>query len=190
MSSGETSVLSEVAFSGLAAWEAKPFLEKVTGIVPGIIYVFNQQTQSNEYTNRSLGAALGYSSDEIQVLGAEFMPRLCHPEDLPKMFAYFEGLRQMKDGEVSQLEYRIKHKKGGWVWLLSHDTIFERDEAGAVLRHIGVAADITAQKEAEERALAEKRAADAANEELRSFAYSVCHDLKLRPTLCNCCWES
>jgi signal transduction histidine kinase len=84
----------------------------------------------------------------------------------------------MADGEVSQIEYRVRHKFGGWVWLLSYDTVFERDDAGTVLRHIGVATDITAQKAAEERALAEKRAADAANEELRTFAYSVSHDLK------------
>ena len=171
-------LLEEVARAGLASWDAKPFLEKVTDIVPSIIYVFNQQTQSNEYTNRSLGTAMGFSPEEIQELGAAFMPTLCHPDDLPRMALYFENLRQMKDGEVSQFEYRMKHRNGGWTWLLSYDTIFERDETGAVLRHIGVAADITKQKEAEELALAQKRAADAANEELGAFAYSISHDLK------------
>ncbi|MEM7507710.1 MAG: ATP-binding protein [Pseudomonadota bacterium] len=170
--------LKEVSEAGLAAWDAAPFLHKVTGIVPGIIYVFNQKTQSNEYTNRSVGGSMGYTSREIQEMGAELMPRICHPDDLPKMGAYFETLRDMADGEVSSLEYRMRHKNGGWVWLLSYDTVFERDVDGNVLRHIGVATDITAQKEAEALALQEKRAADAANEELRAFAYSMSHDMK------------
>ena len=171
-------LLEEVKKAGLSAWDAAPFLEKLTEIAPSIIYVFNQQTMSNEYSNRSLGASMGYSAEEILEMGQDLMPLVCHPDDLPRIYAYFEDLREMDDGEVSQIEYRMRHKDGGWAWLLSYDTVFERDASGAVLRHIGVAADITLQKQAEMRARDEKRAADLANEELRSFAYSVSHDMK------------
>ncbi|MEO9825144.1 MAG: hypothetical protein ABJF50_12080 [Paracoccaceae bacterium] len=62
-------------------WGAAPFLERALGIVPGIIYVFNQQTQSNEYSNRSLADLLGYTSQDAKEMGQEFLPRLCHPDD-------------------------------------------------------------------------------------------------------------
>ncbi|MEM0989012.1 MAG: ATP-binding protein [Pseudomonadota bacterium] len=173
-----TIILKEVADAGLGAWDAKPFLEKVTEIVPSIIYVFNQQTQSNEYSNRSLGESLGYTAADVQRMGAAMIPNLAHPSDLPRIAAHFQQLASLADGEVATIEYRMRHKNGGWIWLISYETVFDRDEDGAVLRHIGVAADITAQKHAEELALAEKRAADMATEELRSFAYAVSHDLK------------
>lgn len=160
------------------AWDAQPFLEKVTGLVPSIIYVFNQQTQSNEYSNRSLGEALGYTNEEVMGMGAALIPTLCHPDDLESVGAHFVAVNRLQDEEVSQIEYRMKHKNGHWVWLLSHDSVFERDETGNVLRHLGVATDISAQKNSEHTALVEKENADVVNEELSAFAYAMSHDMK------------
>ncbi len=171
-------VLDDVAYAGLSSWDAAPFLQKVTDIVPSIIYVFNQSTQSNEYSNRSLGSSLGYSASEIQEMGAGLMPRLCHPDDWSKVAAQFESLKSLADGEVLRVEYRMRHKMGFWVWLLSNDTVFDRDSAGQVIRHIGVASDITAQKAAEEQALAGHLKATNTNEELRAFSYAMSHDMK------------
>lgn len=163
---------------GLPFWDDKPLLQKIINFAPNILYVFNQQTKENEFINKSLGASMGYEAAEISAMGADFMPMLCHPEDLPKVHAHFKRLHAMGDGETAHVEYRMKHKDGQWRWMLSHDSVFDRDARGDVLRLVGVATDITARKAAEDAALQQKRAADMANEELRSFAYSVSHDLK------------
>lgn len=176
--SGAPVILQDIARSGLSKWDALPFLRKVTDVVPNVIYIFNQQTQSNEYTNRSMGGTLGYSFEEVQEMGAEMMPILCHPADLPKVGAHFATILELSDGEVAQVEYRLKNKAGDWVWLQSHDTVFDRDDDGSVLRHIGVASDITPQKNAEQLARKEHLKATATNDELRTFSYSVSHDLK------------
>lgn len=173
-----TGILKEVADAGLSSWDAAPFLTRVTDIVPSIIYIFNQQTQTNEYSNRSLGAALGYSCAEVQDMGSDLIPTLSHPSDLEEIGKHFAMLSSLKDGDVVQIEYRLRHKDGHWVWLLSHDTVFDRDATGRVLRHIGVASDISALKEAEAHALEEKRKATTTNDELMSFAYAMSHDMK------------
>lgn len=175
---GAPVLLQSIMNSELAEWDTLAFLRKVTDVVPNVIYIFNQQTQSNEYTNRSLGEALGYNSEEVKHMGADMMPLLCHPTDLPSVGAHFGRIQQLEDGEVAQVEYRMKSKSGEWVWLLSHDTVFDRDADGNVLRHIGVAANITAQKHAEDAARTEHLKAAATNDELRAFSYSVSHDLK------------
>ena len=171
----ENQPLNEV---DLERWDAAPFLEKVTHIVPNIIYVFNQKTQSNEYTNRGLGESMGYTAEEVADMGANLMPTVCHPDDFPKILKHFERLRNLNDGEVCQFEYRVKHKDGGWRWLLSYDTVFDRDENGAVLRHIGVAADFTKQKEAEFAAQSANTRLKSINEELSELAYVASHDMK------------
>ncbi len=170
-----TDVLSQFSES---RWGATPFLEKVTAIAPTIIYVFNQQTQSNEYSNRSLGESMGYEVDEIQRMGDEFMPTVCHPDDLPVVFEHFRRVRAMPDGEVLQVTYRMKHKDGSWVWLLSYDTVFERDRDGDVLSHIGVASDITAQMEAELALQEANEKLLAVNQELAELAYVASHDMR------------
>ncbi|MEM6304250.1 MAG: ATP-binding protein [Pseudomonadota bacterium] len=119
------------------------FAQKVLRLVPGMIYVFNQHTQSNEYANRSMTDILGYQSDETRAMGDRLIPGLCHPDDLPGVLGHFEAIKALEDDEVISVEYRMKHKAGHWVWLLSHDTVFDRAEDGSVLRHIGKAFDIS-----------------------------------------------
>lgn len=164
--------------TSISGWETKPFLQKVTDVVPSVIYIFNHATQSNEYTNRSVGDALGLTELEVRELGDALMPRLCHPEDLPRVLAHFRDIQQLEDGAVATLEYRVRHRKGHWVWLLSRDTVFQRNNQGNVLRHIGVASDITAQKEAEHRARKQKINAETVSDEFRAFSYAMSHDLK------------
>jgi len=72
----------------------------------------------------------------------------------------------------------VRRKDGQFAWFLSHNTVFERDHDGAVIRHIDNASDITRQKASEERALVESRQATTANDDLRAFAYSVSHDMR------------
>lgn len=78
------------------------------------------------------------------------MPTLCHPDDLPQIGAHFEAIQRLDKTGVVSIEYRMRHKAGHWVWLLSYDTVFEWVEDGSVRSHIGIATDISAQKHAEE----------------------------------------
>ncbi|WP_109830104.1 PAS domain-containing protein [Reichenbachiella versicolor] len=130
---------------------AKYFQDKVTNLIPSIIYVFNQQTMSNEYTNLEIGTALGYSKEEIQYYGVEFIAMVCHPKDLYRIGVHFDKMNSMQDGESLKLEYRMRHKDGGYRWFLSIDTVFDRDNEGKVLRNLGIATDVTEIKEAENK---------------------------------------
>jgi PAS domain S-box-containing protein len=50
-----------------------------------------------------------------------------------------------------EIEYRFKTKDGRWIWCLSRDSAFARDEDGLVSQLIGTFFDITDRKRAEER---------------------------------------
>ncbi|WP_300056257.1 PAS domain-containing sensor histidine kinase [uncultured Roseobacter sp.] len=126
------------------------FLSRVVGLVPGIIYVFNHKTKSNEYSNRSMAELLGYTSDEVIAMGDTLVERVVHEDDLPGLVAYFDSMAELLPGDYSSHEYRDYAKDGSIVWLRSIDTVFERAEDGSVVRHIGIAFDISAEKEATE----------------------------------------
>ena len=155
-----------------------PFLEKITEVVASVMYVFNVQTMSNEYVNREVGAILGYSPEEIQQMGEEYVPITTHPDDLAKMFDHFTSLGTLEDGQVTTNEYRMRNRDGNYQTFLSRDIVMDRDETGAVLRIAGVSVDITDYKASEAKAEAAIDAADRANEDLRAFTYSVSHELR------------
>jgi PAS domain-containing protein len=75
--------------------------------------------------------------------------RLFHPTDLPRIRAHFQAIAHAEDNEVLEVEYRFRKKNGDWIWCVSRDTVFERDEQGAVRRFIGSFFDVTDRKRAE-----------------------------------------
>lgn len=155
-----------------------PYIERVTELAPAVIYVYNQDLKRNEYSNRDIGEVLGYTAREIKDMGENLMAQTLHADDLPLILEHFKSIGALTDGEVASVEYRMRHKNGGWVWLLSRDAVFKRDQTGRVTHHIGAAIDITAQKNAEEAARKAQEETNAVNGELRDFAYAVSHDMK------------
>jgi PAS domain S-box-containing protein len=158
--------------------ETKSFLKKITDIAPSIIYVFNLKKMANEYVNREVGAVLGYSDKEIQDFGSRLHPTLCHPEDLEHVLAHFAVVANLEDDKVASLEYRMKHKDGEYRWLLSEETVFERNDDGSVEKQLGVATDITTLKNIQASLSAKTEKLKVQNADLRQLAYVATHDLK------------
>ena len=176
---GSISDIHETKMTKITLLATQKFMEKVTSIVPSIIYVFNQMTMSNEYVNRELATSLGYSAQEVQEFGNEFLPRVCHPDDLEHIFENFAAIKKLKDGEVNQVRYRMRHKDGGYRWLMSIDAVFERDDDGKVIKHIGVATDVTQLKEIEFQLRENAEMLNEKVDDLEQFAYVATHDLKV-----------
>ncbi len=120
------------------------YLKMVAEKAPALIYVFNQETGENEYTNRQISDVLGYSVDEVRQLGLDLMATALHPDDAAEVFAHIETLKDLPDGAAREIEYRMQHKDGHWVTLMSSDSVFRRDETGAVTHHIGIVIDVSA----------------------------------------------
>lgn len=126
------------------------FLENINRIIPVALYIFNQHTLSNEYANGVLERIIGYTPKEIQKMGRNFLIKLFHPEDLPRLQPYLDQINNSEIGVIHEFEYRLKHKNGSYVWLLARDTIYDRVPNTDKVRHIGIAMDITEFKISEE----------------------------------------
>ncbi len=122
------------------------FIERVTGIAPARIYVFDLQEMCNIYSNQAVHTILGYSPDAITAMGDHVM----HPDDTMVVRQHLEELVYMENSDVLDMVYRLRGATGQWHWIKSYETVFERNDAGELTQYIGVALDITDQMEAEE----------------------------------------
>ena len=83
---------------------------------------------------------LGYSDNEIWSDPEEWFSRI-HPADRERVRAQFAAHCQGSTPEFSS-EYRIRHKSGQYIWMLSRG-IAVRDEDGVAVRIAGSQTDIT-----------------------------------------------
>ena len=114
------------------------------------IYVYDLVVKNNVYINPQYARLLGYSLADLNALDGETFFALFHPEDQPRISAHMDEILQAHDDDILEVEYRFKTAKGDWMWCLSRDMVFQRDDAGNVQQFIGTFIDIDERKQAEE----------------------------------------
>ncbi len=130
------------------AWqESQRFIRGILDASSNILYVNNFASGTNYYVNGYMENILGYSPEEIQQLGAQFLERLAYPDDVKTIHQARQQLAQSQSGDVIENEYRLQHKQGHWHWLLCRETIFQWNPDGTPLQLLGTATDITVHKE-------------------------------------------
>ncbi|TVQ31798.1 MAG: EAL domain-containing protein [Geminicoccaceae bacterium] len=111
---------------------------------------------------------LGYGDDDPG-LTSENWRSLIHPDDLPRVRRTFE--RPLGElAPVTELEYRMRHRSGAWVWVLDRLTGLDPDERGVPRRLVGIHVDITERKAKEARLVANEHRFRALFENLHHIA--------------------
>lgn len=98
--------------------------------------------------NERWAEMLGYSMEELSPADIGTWERLSHPDDLKAAWQHLERhfLRQEK---VYEVEIRMRHKNGDWIWVLSWGSVLERDDDGKPLMMAGTHLEITERKKEE-----------------------------------------
>jgi PAS domain S-box-containing protein len=105
--------------------------------------------------NRQWATIIGYSIEELAPITIDTWISFCHPEDLMQSNML---LKQHFNGETEyyDIEVRMRHKRGNWIWVHDRGKVFEWDSDGNPLRMVGSHQDITLRKCAEEKIVREK----------------------------------
>jgi PAS domain S-box-containing protein len=130
--------------------ERQHLLQKILDTEPGTVYVYDLEERRNVYVNRHWLSAFGYTAEETQAMGDELLVRIFHPDDLTRISDHHENWRQANDGDIREIEYRVRTKAGEWRWLHSHEAAFAHDESGRVRQILGISYEITSRKLAQE----------------------------------------
>ena len=92
-------------------------------------------------------AMLGYEPGELNT-DVQARQALTHPDDLLRV-AHARQLAIQGDTDIFEVDFRMRHKDGHWVWINTRGRVVERAPDGTALRMMGTHTDISARKNAE-----------------------------------------
>jgi PAS domain S-box-containing protein len=110
------------------------------------IYDWNLETGAVVYSTH-WKRMLGYEDHEIEPHVSAF-ERLIHPDDLPR--ATRVNTSVSRGDTPYEMEFRLRHKKGHYIQVLSRGFPVRREPDGPVVRIVGTHFDLTERKQAEE----------------------------------------
>jgi len=113
--------------------------------------IWDWEIQTGELTfNARWAEIIGYKIEELHPIKFDTWSKNLHPADYKKATGL---LKQHFNGEIDayEIEARMKHKSGHYVWVLASGKLVEWDTAGRPKRMIGTHLDITERKKNEER---------------------------------------
>jgi diguanylate cyclase (GGDEF)-like protein/PAS domain S-box-containing protein len=98
---------------------------------------------------------LGYQPREFELQGGAWLA-LIHPDDRPGVLATMDFRDAGHQPLQREIEFRMRHKEGHWVWIQSRGKVVEQAPDGRPLRLAGTHVDVTERHRAEsERHLAQ-----------------------------------
>ena len=115
----------------------------VAGALEGV-WDWNLETNAVVYSRR-WKEMLGYADDEIEPHVSAW-ERLVHPDDRPRADRAAESLASQPTYEA---EFRLRHKDGHYVHVLSRGFPVRREAGGPVVRIVGTHFDLSERKRAE-----------------------------------------
>jgi PAS domain S-box-containing protein len=130
--------------------ESEKFAYKVLNASLNGIYIHDVKREQNVFINSRYTTITGYTLDDLMRLDGTQFFELFHPDDRQRVADHIERVLNGSD-DVVEVEYRFKTRDGRWIWCLSRDSEFARNQDGSVSQIIGTFLDITERKEAEER---------------------------------------
>lgn len=127
----------------------KLFLERIADTMPDLLWIYDLLSGRNVYVNRGVAQVLGYQMEDIQSYPGDVTEYLVHPDDLAAVRDWYVGLDSVGEGEVREIESRVRHADGSYRWMHSHATVFERAPDGRAKLILGISSDISQRKHAE-----------------------------------------
>jgi len=149
---GLISIIDDITESKLADQVLRDSEERLEATIKasGVgIWDWNLQSGSVVCNDR-WSQMLGYSPEELAPISIQTWIDLAHPDDMKKSSGM---LAEPSAGESKgyELEYRMRHKNGQWVWVLDQGQVLTSSEDGKPLRMLGTHTDITERKNVEQQ---------------------------------------
>jgi diguanylate cyclase (GGDEF)-like protein/PAS domain S-box-containing protein len=131
--------------------EKQRFIDRIFETAPNVLLIYDLVDQVTVFANREIVSILNYTPAEIRSMGPSFLRQLVHPNDVGILDEHYERINTLPNAETLEVEYRLRDAGGGWRWINSRDTIFNRDLDGRPHQILSIAQDVTERKNVQEK---------------------------------------
>ncbi|WP_268921399.1 sensor histidine kinase [Methylotetracoccus oryzae] len=115
------------------------------------------------YFDERYYALIGYEYNEFPASYAAWRERV-HPDDIRCAEASLR--HSVAAGTGFEIQFRMRHKSGYWIWIVARGRVIEHDAAGRASIMVGTLTDVTARKQTEQALLERERVLWSANSQL------------------------
>ncbi|WP_439559354.1 response regulator [Dyadobacter sp.] len=159
--------------------EKEEFINKIALLSPNIIYVIDIEKWTNIFQNNQISKILGYSGDELLPESSTALSRIVDDQDQLTFRRHYHYMRHwVKDSDVVEKEFRLLHRDGSEVWIITREVPFKRNANGTVQEVLGTAIDITSRKNVEKELIRAKREAEEATRIKSDFLSTMSHEIR------------
>ncbi|TDE12035.1 response regulator [Dyadobacter psychrotolerans] len=159
--------------------EKEEFIDKIALLSPNIIYVIDIEKWTDIFHNKQIWDILGYTEEDLMAETDSIFLKIINIQDQIRFRQHYRHIRQsVRDGEVVEKEFRLKHKNGSEVWIITREVPFKRNEKGEVQEVLGTAIDITRRKFVENELIRAKKDAEEASRIKSDFLSTMSHEIR------------
>lgn len=127
--------------------EETHFSTNVIQASPAITCIFNVNEGKSLYVSGKVKEVLGYTPEEVKMLGSSLLHQLGHPDDLPVIFAGIQQMMHENSDRTFLAEFRMKDREGNYRWLRSYLVVFNRDEQQRPTEVLGQVYEVSKEKD-------------------------------------------
>ena len=136
--------ITEVKEANIALLQEKEKLQSIIQSTKSGTWEWNIQTDETQH-NEIWASILGYTLAEIAPVTTQKWQSLIHPDDIEQSNLKMKDCFDQRE-EYYEVEYRLKHKNGHWIWVHDKGKIISWTTDGQPLLMFGIHTDITEQK--------------------------------------------
>nr|WP_284047497.1 PAS domain S-box protein [Guyparkeria hydrothermalis] len=125
--------------------------ERLNNVLEGTnvgTWEWNIQTGETVFNER-WAQIIGYELAELQPISIETWKHFAHPDDLEASNRMLQACFR-RERDYYEIEVRMRHRDGHWVWVLDRGRVLEWTDDGKPLRMWGTHQDINARKQMEQ----------------------------------------
>lgn len=127
----------------MSNYDSKLLFQKIVDSSPLLIYIYDLVDKKAIYSNRKLTEILGYTEQDVELMGKNIPQTILHPDDFMKLEEMQSKIKQLNDHEELVTVSQYRKANGTYGWFKNTRSVFSRNAHNEVNQELGIVQEVT-----------------------------------------------